>query len=319
MRIAITGCTSGLGKRLVEFLIIRGHPVKALVRKTTKISELDGPGLEFVYGDITDPVSLKDLVRNVDLCYHIAAQVSFVTKEELFLTNVEGTRNICETIVSRNLSCHMIYCSSIATLPINPYRKFLYSEYSQSKYEAERVVVKYQEEHGLKATIICPGYIYGPYDRNFLPNIITSLKKGIPFLIKGGEKNAPLVYVDDLCELFYLAGNKKVAIGKKYLGVKNIILGIHDAIRIIAKKVDMSYPDKIYPRLPLACIAFGLEKIFRLFRIRNAPPLNMRAVRFLSANFKGVDDLAYKELGWTQRVLLEDGLGMALQWYKTNP
>lgn len=315
--IGITGSTGGLGTRLAEYLISKGFKLKALVRRTSNVDALINLGVELVYGDISNPNSLIDFIRNVDICYHIAAQVASTTREQFFEVNVNGTKNVCDAILKYNPSCRMIYCSSIVVKNVNFITKFTLSNYTMSKYEAEKIVDMYMK-NGLRATVIYPGYIYGPYDKNFIPSIVKMLKYGIKFLVTGGEKNAPVVYIDDLCELFYLAGINEIAIGKKYVSLKENEIGIHVFLKIIARKMNYPFPKKIYPKIPLVVIAFILDKIYRLLRRKKQPKINMRIIGALSNRAKLFNYDAVKDLGWDHRVSIIEGIDKALAWHKDN-
>ena len=316
MKIGITGCTGGLGSKLVELLAEKGFRITAFVRKASNTDNLKKLDIEFIYGDISDPESLADFIIGIDICYHIAATVGKATKKHYYETNVIGTKNICDAIVNNNPSCRLIYCSSIAIFRIKFFNRFIYSDYTISKYNAGRVVDDYMRNKNLKATVIYPGYMYGPNDRNFMPLITGLLENGLKFLVSGGEENAPIVYIDDLCELFYRAGINTIAIGKKYIGVKSLDIGVHDFVKCIAERLDYPYPEKKYPRIPMVAITVVLEALYKLFRIKSNPPLTMRVVGFLSYNFKMNNDLALRELGWQPQTMVPEGLDKALRGYK---
>lgn len=318
MIIGITGGTSGLGKRLVENLITKGYRVKVLVRPTGQISDLQKWGAELVYGDINEPDSLIPLITDIDICYHIAAQVAPANKVQLFKINVMGTKNVCEAILKHNPDCRLVYCSSIIANDIRFYNKFLKSSYAMSKYKAEHLISGYIQKHHLQACIIAPGYIYGPYDRNFMPSILKALKHGINFMIKGGEKNAAVVYVDDLCDLFLLAGIKDVAVGKKYIGVKESDIGIHRFLKIVADKMNYPFPQKVYPKLPLLLMALFLDKAYKALGLQSAPRISIRLIDTLSYNPKRFNDNAIRELGWKQQVTIPEGIDRALTWQMNN-
>ncbi len=318
MVIGITGGTSGLGKRLAEYLISKGYQVKVLARDTSRIEDLSKWGAEIVYGDINDSDSLMPFVKGIEVCYHLAAQVASATKEQLFKVNIEGTRNICEAILKFNSNCRLVYSSSIVVKGVRFYNKFWSSNYTLSKYLSEKIVDNYIKKHRLKACIIYPGYIYGPYDRNFMPTVIKMIKHGLPFVIKGGERNAPVIYVDDLCELFYLAGTKDNALGKKYVSLKESEIGIHGFLKIVAAKLDCPFPQKVYPKLPLVVIAFVLDKVHKIFRTRSAPKLTMRIINALSNRAKYFNGDARKDLGWDQKISIPEGIEKALIWQMEN-
>jgi nucleoside-diphosphate-sugar epimerase len=166
--IGITGGTSGLGKRLTEYLITKGYKVKVLARQTSQVNDLVKWGVELVYGDINEPTSLIPFIKDIDLCYHLAAQLTATTKERLFTVNVTGTKNICEAIIKYNSNCRLVYCSSIVVKGVHFYNRAFLSNYTISKYKAEKIVNVFEKKYHLKAGIIYPGYIYGPYDRNYM-------------------------------------------------------------------------------------------------------------------------------------------------------
>lgn len=315
MKIGITGCTSGLGFRLAEIFCARGFEIKALIRSTSQIDELKNNNIEFVHGDICDYGSLINFVNDIDVCIHIAALVSGNMKKRYFDVNVTGTKNICDAVLSINPECRIIYCSSIAVFRVKWFNKFIYSDYTNSKLKADRLVDKYMREKNLKAAVIYPGYMYGPSDKNFMPLVIGLLKKGLTYIVSGGEKNAPIIFIDDVCELFYLAATENVSTGKKYIGVKSLNIGVHGFMKIIAEKLGYSFPEKKYPRMPMITLTVVVEFIYSLLKIKSNPPVTMRVVGFLSYNFTQDDDLAFRELGWQPKTTVEDGLELVLKSY----
>ncbi|MBN2352877.1 MAG: NAD-dependent epimerase/dehydratase family protein [Spirochaetales bacterium] len=311
LKIGLTGITGGVGRRLGEMLLERHFTVKALIRRTARVEGLSHK-LHFVYGDIRDPSSLPEFVKDIDVCIHLAAQVAYTTKKEYSATNISGTENLCEAIIHHNPFCRLIYCSTISTLKVNPFFRFLSSPYAISKYLAEKKVVSYMEKNRLKATIIYPGLIYGGYDKSFLPQINRAILDGAIRFIRGGEHNAPVIYVDELCDLFIKAVLNEKCAGKRYISVKGIELGIHEIIRIIAGMRNISIPEKTSPKLPFFILAFIAELIFGVFLRGKKPPVNRTMVDVLSINFdnykKRYDD-PKQDLNWEQNTSKEFFIG----------
>lgn len=312
MNIGITGCTSGPGSRLAMKLSKEGHNVTCLIRPASNIDNLKGSRINFIYGDITDPASLYDFIKGLDLCYHIAAQVNNATKAQYYNTNATGTKNICESIHKYNKNCKLIYCSTIAIFRLKWYNKFIYSHYTNSKYKAEKIVNYYMKNHNQQTTIIYPGYIYGPGDKNFIPSVVYILKKGLKFLVRGGEKNFPIIHIDDLCELFYRAGINKNTTNNRYIGVNRDSIGVHTLLKIIGNKLNLPVPTKIYPRLPLVLATVIIEKTYQLLRLRSEPPLTMRIIGFLSFNFVPTSNNHGADLNWEPTTSIEEGLDKTL-------
>lgn len=68
-KIAIVGSTGLLGKPVTEAFIKAGFEVSVLVRNAEKARELFGSGLRIVAGDLRDPETLKDLLRDQNRLY----------------------------------------------------------------------------------------------------------------------------------------------------------------------------------------------------------------------------------------------------------
>jgi len=311
LRIGITGCTGALGQRLIELATAKGHHVRCFVHNTN----IAGSGIEIVRGDLLDAESLQEFVKDLDVCIHLAAMVGYASTEQYRAINVTGTQNLCYALLIHNPSCRLIHCSTISVLRLRSCLKFLSTKYAISKYYADKEVTRLQKEKGLKATIIYPGLIFGPYDTKFIPFIVQNLKKGKGFLVSGGERQAPLVFIDDLCELFLLAAENEKAVGGRYVGIGKPEMGIHDFIRLVAEKTGTSPPwIKLSKWLvfPLAMISEG---IYSLLGREKQPALTKRMVDVLSINFSNSCD---NNLGWRPRTTVSEGIDQTWLWYSKN-
>lgn len=222
MKIAMTGCTGGLGKKIAMQLMDAGHDVKGLVRagSVNKVQELlDGYPVDanakgvfsIVKGDLNDEDAIKEFIEESDFCIHIAAQVTSAPEIRYYQVNVEGTRNICRSIIDLGNTCKLIYCSSIVTLR----KEFIqaegeakkaarrgFTQYTNSKIDAEIVVDQFVENKNLQAKIVYPGLIYGPGGDNVNNILQSTVKKEFTWFCKEGFLSAPFVYIEDLVNLF---------------------------------------------------------------------------------------------------------------------
>ena len=91
----VTGATGFIGWHVARVLLSRGHRVRALVRPGKQLSELEA---EPAVGDLRDAASLERAVAGCGLVFHVAADYRLWAKrpDELFLSNVNGTRNLLE-------------------------------------------------------------------------------------------------------------------------------------------------------------------------------------------------------------------------------
>ncbi len=90
----ITGATGLLGSHIVEQLCKSGRPVRALVRRTSDTSWLEGRSVEIVYGDVTDEASIDRAMDGVSTVYHSAARVGdWGPWREFQQITIDGTAN----------------------------------------------------------------------------------------------------------------------------------------------------------------------------------------------------------------------------------
>jgi dihydroflavonol-4-reductase len=179
--ILVTGGTGFLGAYIIKHLLLQGHQVRAIRRNMSKLPFFISPELisrvEWVEGDILDVVSLEEAMTGIDAVIHAAAKVSFEAKEieTLFKINVEGTANMVNIAVEKNIR-RFIYISSVAALgrtatgeTIDEEKEWqetkINTSYAISKYKAELEVWRAMGE-GLQGVILNPSTILGYGDWN---------------------------------------------------------------------------------------------------------------------------------------------------------
>lgn len=314
LRIGLTGGTGVLGSKLIKILLEEGADVFCLVRKTSNIKDIPEE-VNLCYGELTDLPSVESFVIQLDICIHLAAQVSPTSAENYYLCNVMGTENVCKAILNRNPHCRLINCSSIAAYRIKGVCKAQYTDYAKSKLAADKLVDYYIKNKALRGTTIVPGLIYGPGKNIFIPTIIENLKNNKLFLVTGGERYAPLSYIDDLCDLFLRSVKSEKAVGHKYFGINYTENGIHDFIRLIALKTSYVVPDKVYGKKKLMYKAILLQFINSFFRKKNPSHISMRMVDVLSINYHLSTEQRCNNLGWVPSMDMESGIDAVLNEY----
>lgn len=72
LSVLVTGATGYIGGRLAPRLVEAGHRVRALARDPSKISDVPwAADVDVVRGDLTDPDSLDDACRDIDVVYYL--------------------------------------------------------------------------------------------------------------------------------------------------------------------------------------------------------------------------------------------------------
>ena len=321
-KILVTGGTGFIGSHLVEALLKEGHGVRCLVRRTSNLNFLNKLNVEKVYGDVKDTSSLEYAVEGVDVIYHIAGILGRwrIPKETYWRVHVEGTKNLLDAIIRRDISLErFVYCSSAGVLgPIKklpadesyPYRPS--NIYEESKAEAEKMVLHYYTTTSLPVTVIRPELVYGPRDTHVL-GLFKAIKNGRFFLIDGGKSVLHPTYISDLVEGFKLCTHKSKAIGQVYL----ITGGEYVTVRELASTIAgiMGVPSKFFslPKSFASKTALLSEKLASSFNFD--PLLTQSMVNFFTEN-RGFDtSKARNELGYYPRVTLEEGIKETVQWY----
>lgn len=198
--ILVTGATGFVGAYVTRDLINAGYKVKA-IRRSNKLPSFVSKDIfdkvEWIDGDILDIICLEEAMTNTDAVIHCAAKVSFKKKdrEELLKTNIEGTANVVNMAIEKNIQ-RLVYVSSIAAIGRTPQGGMaseetkwtankLQTAYSLSKYRAELEVWRGIGE-GLNAVIVNPSLILGFGNWNSSSSsIFKNIYNGFPWYTNG--------------------------------------------------------------------------------------------------------------------------------------
>jgi predicted dehydrogenase/nucleoside-diphosphate-sugar epimerase len=308
----VTGAGGFLGGRLLRRLVQDGVKVRAGVRRIPKDAL---PGVDYVAGDLGDPEYVDVLVAGVDTVFHVGAAMkgSFA---DFRRGTVVGTQNVIDACLKHKVR-RVVYVSSLSVLehavrhagkvtetwPLEPHPE-LRGAYTQTKLEAERMVLTAAQDHGLPAFIVRPGVIFGPGVEPSSPAGSFGMF-GRWIVVGSGSLPLPLVYVDDVVDALMLGSRMPSLEGKLVNLVDPAGVTQREFIRVArgAKpEIKVSY----VPKPVLMIAAVGIEALGRL--LKRSVPLSryrIRSIRPLS-NF---DQTTVREhLGWTPQVGVAEGL-----------
>src|SRR4029079_11359177 len=174
--VLVTGGTGFLGSYIIKELVEKNYPVRAIRRTTSKIPFYISANMfeqvQWVEGDILDPVSLDEAMEGADAVINSASITAFskADTKKMYHINVQGTANVVNAAIEKNIS-RLVHISSVAALGrsksgghINEEREWQQSNinthYAISKYKAEMEVWRGIGE-GLSAVIINPSTVLG--------------------------------------------------------------------------------------------------------------------------------------------------------------
>ncbi len=321
-KVFITGANGFLGSHLIDRLLEKGDEVHALVRSTSNLRWLKGKKVQFHYGDVTgDLKGLREGLHDVDIVYHVAGVIRARKKEVYYKVNVEGTENvlkscleICPT-VSR-----VVIVTSIAAHGPNPGSHSMrendacqpLTDYGKSKYEAERVAFRYQEQ--LPITFVRPPAIYGPRDEQIL-DFFKMVQKGLMLLPGREEKILNLCYVQDVVSGMILSAESPKGVGQVFFIAADQNYPWKEISQIVSqvmekKPITLSIPSSIVWMVATVMDAWSVVsgKTYSINRdyVKN----------FLQPNWAVDITKANKALGYQPAYSLEKGIRATVEWYK---
>ena len=109
-RVLITGGAGFLGINLTRHLLSRGYAVASL-----DVEEFDYPErdrVEIIKGDIRNKALVNRVVEGADFVVHTAAALPLYSPEDIYTTDVEGTRNVLDA-ASRAGAGPVVHISSV--------------------------------------------------------------------------------------------------------------------------------------------------------------------------------------------------------------
>jgi len=208
-RYLVTGGAGFLGINIVRYLLDKGHDVTSL-----DVAEFDYPDcrdrIRIVTGDIRDTGKVAESADGATMVVHCAAALPLYAKEDIFSTDVEGTRNVIGAAFERDVK-RFIHISSTAVYgipdhhPIYEHDKLVgVGPYGEAKIQAEEVCLEYRER-GMCVPIIRPKSFIGPERLGVFAMFYDWAKDGRGFpMIGSGNNRYQLLDVEDLCDAIYL-------------------------------------------------------------------------------------------------------------------
>ena len=323
----VTGATGLVGSHVVEQAREKGVPVRVLVRSGSDTSQLDAWGVEKVTGDMGVPASLDKAVEGVTVIVHCAAKVGdWGPIDEYRKINVDGLNNLLEAAQNNGTLKAFIHISSLGVYEARDHHGTDETElphvagidgYTLTKAESEQVVLDRIRDKTLPATVLRPGFIYGPRDRTVLPRLLEKLKAGKVKYLGSTDKLMNNTYVKNLTQAIFLAIENDDSRGE--------VFNIRDE-RLVSKREFMEticqlagYKPPATKPVPLGVakgLASVLEKTYRLLGKKNAPILSSARIKFLGLNLDFCIDKAKRELGYDPKTDFKQAMHRTIDWFQ---
>jgi nucleoside-diphosphate-sugar epimerase len=194
MRVAVTGASGFIGRRLLHVLTNAGHEVRALVRRRPPE---DAPRtVAWVTGDLADASALTTLLNDVDAVVHGAGSVKALRADGFAAANVIGTATFAEMAAAQARPPRFVHLSSLAA------RAPHLSAYAASKAAGEAAVLRLIDR--LPAVVLRPPAVYGPGDREAL-RVLQMAARGVLLVPGVPGARLSLAHVDDVANAIVAA------------------------------------------------------------------------------------------------------------------
>jgi nucleoside-diphosphate-sugar epimerase len=205
----ITGGAGFLGINLIRYLLARNQRVALL-----DIAPFDFPDVNeqvnIVTGDIRDQAVVDEAMENIDVVIHAAAALPLYKQEDIFSTNVDGTRNVLESAYRYKVE-RVIHISTTAVYGIPDHHPLVEDDklngvgpYGESKVLAEQVCVEHLSR-GMCIPILRPKSFIGPERLGVFALLYEWAKDGKNFPVLGsGDNLYQYLDVEDLCDAIWL-------------------------------------------------------------------------------------------------------------------
>jgi len=309
MKMLITGGAGFIGSHLCGKYVEEGHNVICLDNflngNVTSIRHLmSRRNFKLINGDVRDFDLQEKIMRDVDVVFHLAAQIhvdrSVIEPRLTYEINVNGTQNILEAARMYDVN-KVIHAStsevygSAQYVPLDERHPLNAPHpYGASKIAADRTCHAYIQTYGMDIPIMRLFNVFGPRQKDLgyggVISIFTRrvLKDTPPIIYGDGLQTRDYTYITDAIEAFNLVLKNRKAIKEPTnfgTGKEVSILDLANMIIDLCNKNGSIKPVHVEPRIG--------------------------EVRRLIANATK----AKKLLGWTPKYNLKKGLKTFVQWY----
>lgn len=319
--VLVTGAAGFVGSHLVDALLAREVPVRALVRPTTDPRHLDASRVSFVLGDVGDPDALARAVDGCGVVYHVAGITQADGPGAFDRVNALGAERAAVAAARTGVERFVLVSSQAAGGPARSDRPRSEDDadapvgaYGRSKLEGERRAAEALAPSLTDLVIVRPPSVYGPRDAAFAM-LFRLVEKGIVPLPGGSRQVLSLVHATDLAEgtvrarehgrpgaRYYLAGGPPVTTAQL---VDSIARGLG------RKALRVDVPSGMLKA------AVSVAEAWARTTGRPARLTRERLGDWLEQNWTVDDSRARAELGYAPRVSLEAGIAETARWYRS--
>jgi nucleoside-diphosphate-sugar epimerase len=317
----VTGANGFVGSHLVDYLLTKNFEVRCIVRKSSNLRWLENKNVIIFNCGLFEKEGLRKAFKDANYIFHVAGVVKAKNEEGYYRGNVEATKVLLEVAVEMkdNIRKFLIVSSqtvsgpSLNGKPVNEEIECKpLTTYARSKLKQEQVTLSYKDI--FPVTVCRAPAIYGGRDTEIFI-YFQVFNRGLTSMIGFDKKELSLLHVADLVEGLYLAAVSDKANGEVYF-ISSEKYYTWDEVGVITSKVLNKKAFRI--RLPhfIVFIVAAFAQFFAMFSSKPAT-LNIEKAKDLTQKAWICDtSKAVRDLGYKQKVSIEEGIKRTCDWYK---
>lgn len=309
MNVLITGSGGFIGHHLTKYLVALGHNVRGVDLKHPDYEKTSAQ--EFFIGDLRDPAHCKLVMKDIDEVYHLAADmggIGYITSKlaDIAHNNILIDANMLKEAAERRVR-RFFYASSACVYPQElqetPTALMLAEDdaipanpepgYGWEKLFAEELCRYYRKDYGLETRIARFHNVYGPLGT-----------------FVGGKEKAPAALCRKIAQLGVHDSLEIWGDGlqtRSFLYVSDCIEGIYTITQSNKPQVFNLGSDRLISIDGLVGLILDIAKKNPTLIHDMSKP---QGVRGRNSNNRQME----RELLWTPKVSLEDGLRATYRW-----
>ncbi len=317
----VTGANGFVGSHLVDYLLSKNFEVRCIVRKSSNLQWLEGKNLKIFDCGLFDKNELREAFKDVNYIFHVAGVVKAKNEEGYFKGNVEATKVLLEVAaeMKEKIKKFVVVSSQTVSGPASfgkPVTEDMkpnpLTTYARSKLKQEQLVLSFKDI--IPVTICRAPAIYGERDTEIFI-YFQVFNRGLTTMIGFDKKELSLLHVADLVEGLYLAAVSDKSNGKLYFISSEKFYNWYEVGEITSKVLGKKAFRIRMPHFLVFTIA-SFAQFFAMFS-SNPATLNIEKAKDLVQSYWICDtSKAMNELGYRQKVSIEEGIKRTCEWYK---
>lgn len=326
MNILVTGGTGFLGRHVVWRLAALGHAVTFTGRRDEEakdIIERSANKVQYAplaHGESGSAQAMVSLAKGMDAIVHCAALSSpWGSAKAFHQANVLSTREVIAACDANDikrlvhLSTPSLYFDFNDRLDVRESDPLpaLVNNYARSKAAAEQLLAKASIP---EMVILRPRAIFGPWDNTLMPRLLRVMERAALPIIRGGNAQLDITYVDNLVDVIVLALLKPLP---RQLNVYNVSNGDPHSLNQLLEKLSSTFNIPLRTRkIPwwlISCGASALEAWAHLSQGKE-PPMTRYSAGVLAFSQTLNLDAVKDELGYQPKISIDEGLSRHAAW-----